>query len=76
MINSKKIENKRVTLTNNSKVDLNGVNPGESISVEVDRNGKPLERFWRDRVRDAEYDGCVTIDKKAANKKAAENKGE
>lgn len=26
-----------------------------------DINGLPIERYWRNRLKDAEIDGCVTL---------------
>ena len=74
---NKKLENKSITLRNDSQVELNGVEPGQTVTVETDRNGTPLDRFWRNRLRDAPYDGCVT-DVNAASKKQAQKskKGE
>ena len=48
-----------ITLENKSDVTLNGVKPGGKVRVKVDRDGVPLDRYWRNRVRDAEIDGCV-----------------
>jgi hypothetical protein len=44
------------------KLKINSV-PGYSgtISVQTDKNGVPLERFWRQRLQDAKSDNCVDI---------------
>ena len=31
------------------------------ISVEVDSDGVPVDRFWRRRLRDSKVDGCVEL---------------
>ena len=35
--------------------------PGAIARVPVDDVGVPLEKFWRDRLRDAEIDSCVEV---------------
>lgn len=65
MITSKDYEVKtmasmpEITLENKSDVVLNGVAPGGKVRVKVDRDGTPLDRYWRNRLRDAAIDGCV-----------------
>lgn len=44
--------------------------PGDEITIEA-RKGHPAERFWRNRLRDAETDGCCEIVKKSKPKRAA-----
>jgi len=34
---------------------------GQIVAVKVDASKIPLEKFWRDRFRDAETDGCIEI---------------
>lgn len=34
---------------------------GSSLEIEVDENGTPIDRYWRNRVRDSAIDGCITI---------------
>lgn len=48
-----------ITLENKSDVTLGGIAPGGKVRVKVDRDGTPLDRYWRNRLRDAEIDGCV-----------------
>jgi len=38
---------------------------GEIITVTVDRQGTPINRWWRDRLKDAAIDGCCEIVKKS-----------
>jgi hypothetical protein len=44
------------------KLKINNVHgySGE-VTVKCDRNGIPLERFWRNRLRDAKTDNCVEV---------------
>lgn len=44
------------------KLKINSV-PGYAgiISVQTDDNGVPLERFWRNRLKDAKADNCVEV---------------
>ena len=35
-----------------------------TVQVEADKNGTPLEKFWRDRIKDAKHDNCVEVVKK------------
>jgi len=37
-----------------------GVKVGEAVEV-PDRKGVPLDRFWRNRLRDASLDDCVHL---------------
>lgn len=40
---------------------LHGVKSGDTITVEVDRDGMPFDKNWRKRVIDSKIDGCVEI---------------
>lgn len=53
-------EVKVMKLKNTSKVELNGVKPGDTVEVEDD-NGIPKDKFWRRRVKDSAIDGCVKV---------------
>lgn len=54
---------------NTIKLKINSV-PGHSghVTIKTDQNGVPLERFWRNRLKDAETDNCVVIVKSKAKK--------
>ena len=41
------------------KRNIGGKKPGDVIEIQVDKDGTPIERYWRDRVKDASIDGCV-----------------
>jgi len=38
------------------------------------KNGIPLDKYWRDRIKDSVIDGCVTIIQSVENKKPAKDK--
>lgn len=38
------------------------------VSIAVDVNNTPLERFWRDRLTDSKIDNCITLLSKKTNK--------
>jgi hypothetical protein len=43
-------------------------NVGSTVEVITNINHTPLEKFWRDRLKDAKIDGCVEIVKKNPGK--------
>jgi len=38
---------------------LKNLKPGMVIEIQVDKDNIPLERYWRDRVKDSKLDNCV-----------------
>ncbi len=52
-----------IKINNVPLADILGVIPGGSVQVEC-RGGIPTKREWRNRIKDAEFDGCVTVVKK------------
>ncbi len=48
----------------NKKLEIDSI-----ISVEADKEGIPLNIFWRNRLRDSEIDNCVEIIKIKQGKK-------
>lgn len=61
-------QNKKVNVRLNSP--LRGFRDGQVVRVVVDSNGVPIERYWRDRFKDAQTDGCLeVITTKTAKKK-------
>ena len=42
---------------------------GQEIEIEVDQDGVPLGRYWRDRLKEAEIDGCVEFAKTSKGSK-------
>lgn len=47
---------------------------GEVVEVKADKHGSPVDRYWRNRIRDAERDGCVEVAKPKAKKPKPEAK--
>ena len=55
---------RKVTIKLNAP--LRGYAAGTELRIEVDKDGTPLERYWRDRFKDAKTDKCVELaDKKS-----------
>lgn len=52
------------------RLKINNV-PGYSgeLDIVTDKNGVPVERFWRNRLREAEIDNCVEVLKPKSNRK-------
>lgn len=48
--------------------DLHGYKKGSRVKVECGTNNMPLNREWRNRVRDSASDGCVTIEEIESDK--------
>ena len=38
---------------------LRGYAAGTELDIKVDKAGTPLDRYWRDRFKDAKTDNCV-----------------
>ena len=55
----RKLENKAVKLKINTP--LRGYSKGVELKIKVDPEGVPLERYWRDRLKDSKFDNCVEI---------------
>lgn len=53
----------------NINKDFNPYKAGQKITITA-KSGIPCQQYWRDRLRDAESDGCVTIIKPVAKKKS------
>ena len=51
----------KLRLRNKSGVTLHGVKSGEVVEVDADAVGTPLDRHWRNRLRDSKIDGCVEV---------------
>lgn len=52
---------KTIRLRNASSTTLGGLPPGGEIELLVGADNKPIDSFWRARMRDATRDGCVEI---------------
>lgn len=48
-------------LTKQLKINkpLAGHQAGSVISIKTDKQGTPIDRYWRDRMKDAKIDSCV-----------------
>jgi len=40
--------------------DLFGFKKGETFTIEDDK-GIPLDSYWRKRLKDSEFDNCITV---------------
>ena len=60
-------ENKKLQLN----ADLGGRKKGSTINIRVDSEGTPLDRYWRDRIKDAKSDKCVEFVEKDVVKEKA-----
>ena len=57
-------ENKAVkphTITIKLNADLKGKTSGSTVRVKTDTDGTPLDRYWRDRMKDSKIDNCVEV---------------
>jgi len=52
------------------KLKINNV-PGYTgtVNIKADSNGVPLDKFWRNRIKESELDNCVELVKPSAPKK-------
>lgn len=57
---------KKIAITINKPI--RGYLIGSVVKIKVDENGIPLDRYWRDRLKDAPIDGCISIIKKKKSK--------
>lgn len=48
---------------------------GQTLKIPA-AGGIPTEKYWRDRLRDAEHDGCVTVKKPRKTNKIKPDQGE
>lgn len=48
---------------------LGGFPAGREIEIDTDNTGVPLEKYWRDRIKDSAIDHCVSIVKKTRKSK-------
>jgi len=60
---------KKLTIKNNTTFTLNGIRAGKTGAIDCDETGMPLDKYWRNRLRDAQIDGCVEILKSKTKKK-------
>lgn len=46
-----------------------GYKAGDTVNIESDKKGNPLDNFWFRRLKDAQVDGCVEIVKEQKESK-------
>ena len=63
---------KQITLEINQRIGDR--QKGQTITLDTDIEGTPLDAFWRKKLKDSAIDGCVTVQKKRT--KQAKPKGE
>lgn len=54
---------------------LRGHKLGETVEIDIDKDGIPLAQYWRDRFKDAKIDNCVEILTQKTNKSDKTYKG-
>lgn len=52
-------ENKKLKIKLNRP--LRGFQTGHEMRINVDKNGIPFDRYWRDRFKDAPIDNCLEV---------------
>lgn len=62
-----KKEMKQVKIKNEALAKTLNVSVGAIIDIEC-RNGVPVNREWRNRFKDAEFDNCIEIVKQKSSK--------
>lgn len=48
---------------------MRGYEAGREVTIQTDRSGVPLEKFWRRRLKDAKTDNCVEVVKPSKPKR-------
>jgi hypothetical protein len=43
------------------KSPLKNYKPGDVLTITVYKEGIPIIRYWRDRLKDAKIDGCIEL---------------
>ncbi len=47
---------------------------GTVLSLDADKNGKPVDKFWSDRFEDAKIDNCIELVKASKVEENNKNK--
>ncbi len=42
-------------------IPMLGMRTGDEAVIDTDKNGIPLDKFWRRRLKDSQIDGCVEV---------------
>lgn len=56
-ITNKMYENKQLKLN----VNLRGHKAGTTVPIKTDKQGTPLDPYWRNRLKDSATDNCVEM---------------
>jgi len=59
----------KITVNNEALAALLGVRTGDEVDVKC-KHGIPVVKEWRNRFRDAEIDGCISLVKSKPQKEA------
>lgn len=59
----------KVTVNNEALAGVLGVQAGGEVEVKC-KDGIPVERYWRNRFRDAKIDNCISLPVKKSTKKS------
>lgn len=65
---------KQITLEINQRIGNR--QKGQTITLETDSEGTPLDAFWRKKLKDSAIDGCVSIQKKRAKQAKPKSEAE
>ena len=41
--------------------DISNYKKGETLAIKVDSCGIPIERYWRDRLKESKVDSCISF---------------
>ena len=55
---------------------MSGYSAGQTVTIQTDSAGVPLEKFWRRRLKDSKIDNCVEEVKPSKPKKQKMEKSE
>jgi hypothetical protein len=59
----------KIRLNQNLSTPKGKLTKDEVIEIETSEDGLPLDRFWRDRLKDSEIDNCIEIVKTPSKSK-------
>ena len=48
---------------------MRGYDAGRTITIDADKHGLPLDKFWRRRLKDSVIDNCVEVVKTSKSTK-------
>lgn len=54
-------------------VAMAGFTPGSVITIGIDENGVPTDKYWRRRLADAAHDNCVELVKEPKSTKSSKS---